>query len=119
MKRKRMTVRVKTDKTKEDNSFNFTFQQAFEYFISDKKSEGLRKSTIKSHYEHFHFFLGWLDYNYPEITKVNDLDTSLIGEYINYMRDDHYNYKTKDYGLATQTINARIRFLKTFYNCIV
>jgi integrase/recombinase XerD len=32
------------------------------------------------------------------------------------MKDDHFNFKTKSYGLSDQTTNARLRFLKTFYN---
>lgn len=32
------------------------------------------------------------------------------------MQNDHYNYKTKMNGLSVQTVNARLRFSKTFYS---
>jgi hypothetical protein len=69
MKRKRMSVRVNSAKLIEDKSFNFTFQQAFEYFISAKKSEGLRDSTIGSNDEHYRFFITWLEENHPDGPK--------------------------------------------------
>ncbi|MBN3555487.1 tyrosine-type recombinase/integrase [Fictibacillus nanhaiensis] len=47
---------------------------------------------------------------------VNDLTTPILREYLVYMKDSHFNYKTKRFGLSTQTVNAIIRFLKNFYN---
>ncbi|QGQ46632.1 tyrosine-type recombinase/integrase [Metabacillus sediminilitoris] len=117
MKRKRMTVRVNSVNENEGKSFNFTFEQAFEYFIS-AKSEGLREGTIGTHYEHYGFFTKWLEEANSKIKRVNDLDMSIIRDYINYMKEDHFNCKTKKSGLSTQTINGRIRFLKTFYNLL-
>ncbi|MFC0271666.1 tyrosine-type recombinase/integrase [Metabacillus herbersteinensis] len=114
MKRKRITVRVSSAKL-ERESFNFTFKQAFEYFTSAKKSEGLRNSTLVGHDEHFRFFVNWLNNFHPELKKVNEINPVLLRDYINYMQDDHFNFKTKKCGLGIQTINARIRFLKTFY----
>ncbi len=32
------------------------------------------------------------------------------------MREDHYKFKTKENALASETINARTRFLKTWYS---
>lgn len=116
MKRKRIVGRtIGTDETTK-LEFNFTFEQAFTYFVSAKKSEGLREKTIKSYYEHFNFFNNWMNEYFSDVEKVNDLATFMIREYLNYMRDDHFNYKTKEHGLALLTINQRLRFLKTFYN---
>lgn len=43
MKRKRITSRTVSE---ESNSVIFTFDQAYEYFLSSKKAEGLRKPTL-------------------------------------------------------------------------
>lgn len=110
---KRLTKRRTS---KDELEFNFTFEQAFDYFLSAKKSEGLRQPTIKSHLEHYNFFIKWLKEMHPEIKTVADLTSFTVREYIIYMQDDHYNYKTKTNGLSVQTVNARLRFLKTFYN---
>lgn len=53
MKKKRLTNR-NVNENKGNNS-NFTFQQAFDYFLSSKKAEGLRKPTFTSYNEHFNF----------------------------------------------------------------
>ncbi|WP_046180544.1 tyrosine-type recombinase/integrase [Domibacillus tundrae] len=110
---KRLTKRRTS---KDELEFNFTFEQAFDYFLSAKKFEGLRQTTIKSHLEHYNFFIKWLNEMHPEIKMVADLTSFTVREYIIYMQDDHYNYKTKTNGLSVQTVNARLRFLKTFYN---
>lgn len=116
MKRKRIALREETT-DKNLLQYNLSFQQAYEYFQSAKKSEGLRDKTLISYDEHYRFFMSWLkeesDY---EITKANDLTAKVVREYINYMKEDHFNYKTKKYGLSDQTTNARLRFLKIFYN---
>jgi integrase/recombinase XerD len=114
MKRKRLTSRT----INEYNSSGviFTFDQAYEYFLSSKKAEGLRKPTITSYHEHFNFFKNWLKKSHSEIVNVNHLTVQIIREYVNYLKNEHFNFKTKEYGLSVQTTNARLRFLKTFYN---
>ncbi|MGG3210973.1 tyrosine-type recombinase/integrase [Geobacillus stearothermophilus] len=115
-RRKRLTVRDATENGSKQTLFDFDFQQAYDYFISAKKSEGLREKTLISYDEHFRFFTNWLNEFHPEITKVNDITPAIIREYVNYMREDHFNFKTKQTGLSVQTINARLRFLKTLYS---
>jgi integrase/recombinase XerD len=119
IKRTRLTTRKQIISTEESTLFNYTFEQAFHYFISAKKSEDLRQKTLKSYEEHFNFFHKWMEKNYPDLNLVNELTTSILREYLVYMKEDHFNYKTKQMGLATQTINARIRFLKNFYNLLI
>ncbi|MEY2196876.1 tyrosine-type recombinase/integrase [Neobacillus sp. BF23-41] len=113
MKRKRLTSRTNGE---ESNKVDFPFKQAFDYFLSSKKSEGLRKPTIVSYHEHYNFFIKWLSEFQTEIINVNALTAQIVRQYINYLREEHFNYKTKEYGLSIQTTNARLRFLKTFYN---
>jgi integrase/recombinase XerD len=38
----------------------YTIQNAVEIFIHAKEAEGLRKSTIKGHYDTVRYFLDWL-----------------------------------------------------------
>ncbi|OIK13261.1 hypothetical protein BIV60_14315 [Bacillus sp. MUM 116] len=113
MKRKRLTSRAANE---ESNSVTFTFEQAYEFFLSSKKAEGLRKPTLIGYKEHFNFFKNWLNEFYPEIKSVDQLTVQLVRIYVHYLWEKHFNYKTKEYGLSIQTTNARLRFLKTFYN---
>ncbi|WP_042456690.1 tyrosine-type recombinase/integrase [Neobacillus dielmonensis] len=113
MKRKRVLGRNVKEETE---LVAFTFEQAYEYFLSSKKAEGLRNPTFTSYHEHFHFFRNWLNEFHAEVITINQLTTQTVRLYINYLRNDHFNYKTKQYGLSIQTTNARLRFLKTFYN---
>lgn len=110
--RKRVHKRITDD---EDIIVSFSFQQAFDYFYSAKKSEDMRKSTLITYNEHFNFFMNWLKISSHTLTLASELSLQIVREYINYMREDHYNFKSKRNGLSSQTINARIRFIKTWY----
>ncbi|MCM3764620.1 tyrosine-type recombinase/integrase [Neobacillus niacini] len=116
MKRKRLTNRAVNE---ESHSVIFSFEQAYEYFLSSKKAEGLRKPTLTSYDEHFNFFKNWLSDFLPEIKTIDQLTIQMIRQYVHYLKEEHFNYKTKEYGLSIQTTNARLRFLKTFYNFLV
>ncbi|GAB6464614.1 hypothetical protein ACTFOZ_00565 [Bacillus cereus group sp. MYBK71-2] len=54
MKKRRISTR-NVEAIKENKLYDFDFQQAYDYFLSAKKSEGLREKTIISHEEHFRF----------------------------------------------------------------
>lgn len=116
MKKRRLTLRAVSQESSSEELFDFDFQQAYDYFLSSKKSEGLRDKTLISYGEHFRFFVGWINEFHPDIKKVNEISVPLLRDYMVYMKEDHFNFKTGKAGLATQTINARIRFLKNFYN---
>lgn len=96
-----------------------TFEDAFKQFLNNKKALNVRKPTIISYEEHYRFFQRWLLYKGYDYKHVGDVTTDLIVEYINYMKEEHYNFKTKTTGLADITVNARIRFLKTFYSYLM
>jgi integrase/recombinase XerD len=113
MKRKRITSRTVNE---ESSSTIFTFEQAYEYFLSSKKAEGLRKPTLVGYHEHFNFFKNWLNEFHKEFKTIDQLTVQTIRLYVNYLKEDHFNFKTKEYGLSIQTTNGRLRFLKTFYN---
>lgn len=94
----------------------YTFEQAFKLFLKGKKATNVRKATVISYDEHYRFFINWLTYKKYELQFVDELTTEIVYDYINYMKDEHYNFKTKVAGLSLLTINARLRFLKTFYS---
>jgi integrase/recombinase XerD len=116
MAKKRITLRNSTENNKKEKSFSLDFQQAYEFFLSAKKAEGLRDKTLISYGEHFRFFQRWREESYPSVTRVDELTPNIIREYIQYMKEDHFNFKTKEFGLSDQTANARLRFLKTLYS---
>ncbi|WP_459501476.1 hypothetical protein [Bacillus sp. C1] len=84
MKKRRISTR-NVETLKETKTYEFDFQQAYDYFLSAKKSEGLREKTITSHEEHFRFFLKWVSAYHPELKKVSEVTTHLIREYMVYM----------------------------------
>lgn len=112
-----MRKRVHVRRDVEDKPLTtFTFKQAFDYFYSAKKGEEVRKTTLTTYDEHYRFFIQWLEHSGYEITKVDELAVVIVREYMLYMREQHYNVKQKRVGLSIQTVNARIRFLKTWYS---
>jgi len=115
----RKRVHLRGSDLYDDVIVSFTFQQAFDYFYSAKKSEDMRKTTLITYNEHFNFFMNWVKNTNKDIGLVNELSVKIVRDYINYMREEHYNFKTKMNGLSPQTINARIRFLKTWYSFLL
>lgn len=97
----------------------YQFSDAFQLFVSSKKAMNVRKPTMISYHEHYNFFMRWIAYRKIELNYLDELTTAIVTEYINYMKDDHYNFKTKKTGLSALTINARIRFLKTMYSYLL
>lgn len=106
----------KRDFEEEAEVSKFTYDHSYRVFLNGKKALNVRRPTIVSYEEHYRFFRNWLTYKGYELEYTDELTTEIVYEYINYMKEDHYNIKTKVAGLSTQTINARIRFLKTFYS---
>lgn len=94
----------------------YSFDESYQMFLSSKQAMNVRKPTIVSYGEHYNFFMRWLAYRKHELVYPDELTTFIVTDYINYMRADHYNFKTKKAGLSDLTVNARIRFLKTFFS---
>lgn len=80
MKRKRLTSRTVDEKS---STVIFTFEQAYEYFLSSKKAEELRKPTLTGYHEHFNFFIKWLNEYHPEIKTIDELTFPTIRLYVN------------------------------------
>jgi integrase/recombinase XerD len=113
MVKKRITLR--NNETRKENK-SLDFQHAYNFFYSSKKAEGLREKTLISYGEHYRFFMRWVDEQQIDISEINELTPNLIRDYLTYMKEDHFNIKTKEYGLSDQTVNARLRFLRNFYS---
>lgn len=102
----------------EISHFDFTLDQAFDYFVSLKKTEGVRKRTVDDYFRLMKVFRDWLAENYSDIDKVNDINTGIIRDYMLYMSEEHINDRTGEIGLSPYTINIRIRFLQAFFNTL-
>ncbi|MYL44410.1 tyrosine-type recombinase/integrase [Virgibacillus halodenitrificans] len=99
-------------------TIGYTIDQAFEHFISLKKSIGVRDRTMTDYINLMKYFLDWLSKEYPDIVNVEDISTKILREYIVYLKEEHYNERKQAKGLSPFTINVRIRFLKGFFNTL-
>lgn len=106
-------TKAKVDEVKE---FGYSIDQAFDYFISLKKTEGVREATMNDYFKLMKYFREWLSEQYPDLAKVEEITTQILREYIIYLSEERYNEATDDYGLSPYTVNVRIRFLKAFFN---
>jgi integrase/recombinase XerD len=103
---------------KESFTLNYSIDQAFEHFLSLKKSLGVRERTYREYGILMNWFRDWLSERYPDLGDVDEITTRIIREYIVYMKEEHYNEKKQVYGLSPFTVNVRIRFLKAFFNAL-
>ncbi|KRG13382.1 hypothetical protein ACA30_15870 [Virgibacillus soli] len=100
---------------------NYTLAEALMIFIRAKEAEGLRPRTIKQYSEHIEYMLNWLDRDSTSI-DISEITPQLIRQYINYLKNDKPRYEGVEgredgrKGLAINTINIRIRTLRTMCN---
>lgn len=101
-------------------SEDYTLEQALTLFIRAKEVENVRDRTIKEYINHVNYLTDFM-------TQVKgfsdaflaDLDADLIREYIRYMLTEKRRYadvngrKDKTVGLSPNTVNIRLRTLKT------
>lgn len=100
------------------SSVDFTIEQAFDFFVALKKTEGVRQRTMDDYYKLMGVFSDWLRDVYPDLDRVNDITTRIIREYMLYLSEEHINGKTGEPGLSPYTVNVRIRFLQAFFNAL-
>src|SRR5699024_7360596 len=55
---------------------------------------------------------------YPEIKYIDEVTSGVIRDYINYLQRDHFNQRTKEFGLAPTTINIRLRNMSASFNTL-
>lgn len=111
---KRVTSELDTDELQ----LEYTIQQAFNDFISLKKTLGVKERTMNEYYNLMGYFIKWLDESNPNIKFIHEINTGVLREYIVYLKEEKYNERTKSIGLSPFTINVRIRFLKAFFNAL-
>jgi integrase/recombinase XerD len=80
-------VRRRTE-SKEPTIYGHTINQSFDYFITLKKTEGVRERTMSDYVILFRYFTDWLKDNYPEISLIADIDTTILREYAVYLSEE-------------------------------
>ncbi|WHY73435.1 tyrosine-type recombinase/integrase [Fictibacillus enclensis] len=95
-----------------------TLEDAYKYFVTLKKTEGVRQRTMTDYETHFNYFRSWLTEFQPDVLNVSGISPAIIRSYSVYLSEEKYNDKTGGFGLSPYTVNIRIRFLKTFFNAL-
>ncbi|WP_068500629.1 tyrosine-type recombinase/integrase [Paenibacillus kribbensis] len=101
-----------------------SLEQAIDFVISAKKSEGLRERPLKDYAKHYGYFVDWLREKYPDIQYVEDITTEIIRDHVAYMKFDKVRYsghkfiptENQPVGLSDTTVNIRLRTLKAIFN---
>lgn len=118
-KGKSIVKRRTTNQIDHSLTVGHTIDDAFEHFISFKKTIGVRDRTMTEYYNLMQYFREWLSKEYPEVEHVDDITTKVLREYIIYLKEERFNERTQSKGLSPFTINVRIRFLKAFFNTLL
>lgn len=112
---KQRKVTTSTRKT----SMKIPFEEALELFVVAKKAEGMRPRTIEDYYKHIEWLMNYFQEFHPDIKTIDQLSPDLIRKYINYLKSERKPYQgnkkrqKKKKGLAPNTINIRLRTLRT------
>jgi len=105
-----------------------SMKEAFELFISVKEAENVKPRTKKEYFVQYRYFTDWLQDFHPEIVHIDEITTSMVRSYINYLASEKVRYEgipnrqdksSSLKGLSPYTINIRIRFLKCWFNVLV
>ncbi|MBP1080781.1 tyrosine-type recombinase/integrase [Bacillus capparidis] len=100
----------------------YTLDEALEAFIKAKEAEGVRPRTIHDYRKHIQYLKMFLKECNYDISDINELTAKVIREYIIYMKQTKMAYKGIENrekevaGLSVNTINIRLRTLKTMCN---
>lgn len=97
-------------------NFGLSFEKAYEYYLSAKKAENVRERTLITYADSIKMLYKWFESFEYNIEVIDDVTSKMIRQYVNYLRHEHFNFKTKKKGVSPNTINAQIRFLKAFFN---
>lgn len=69
-------------------SLELTIDEAFDRFLSIKKNMGVGKRTESDYYSLMGYFREWLDEIHSAIESITEITTSVIREYINYLKEE-------------------------------
>lgn len=99
---------------------DLTLQQALTLFIRAKEAENVRPRTIRNYMNHIAYLSDYMtEVRGFRNAYLKDLTADLIRDYISYMLNEKRRYeglegrKDKTVGLAVDTINIRLRTLRT------
>ncbi|MEW9669211.1 tyrosine-type recombinase/integrase [Ammoniphilus sp. 3BR4] len=124
IKKHRTKTQVHHRAVVEENDIQpMALQPAFDYFVSAKIAEGCRERTYTDYSNTWRYFTDWLKEVRMNSVYIHEITPEMIRRYIHYITTDAPRFKghpliqNKDKkGLATATINMRIRGLKTTFN---
>lgn len=120
IKKRRIAVSERTNSP--NQLHHIGIEDAWDYFITAKIGEGIRKRTQEDYANTWRYFNDWLakDYN---VRNVSDITATMCREYIHYCTTEAPRYQGHKYikgdngiGLSSATINMRIRSLKVVFN---
>lgn len=116
-------VSIRTNTSIEVNTtqnFDLTLAEATAIFVRAKEAEGLRPRTLESYGVHIGYLREYLtSYKGMSDIMVRDLSAEVIREYITYLRSEKQRFsgiagrEHETIGLAVNTINIRLRTLRT------
>ncbi|KIL74336.1 tyrosine-type recombinase/integrase [Bacillus badius] len=101
---------------------SYTLDEALEIFILAKEAEGVRPRTIEEYRNHIRYLKSFFEEFGYKVNFITDLSAKIIREYILYMKQTKKAYKgiekreKETAGLAVNTINIRLRTLRTMCN---
>jgi len=94
----------------------YTIREALEIFISAKEAEGIRPRTVLDYRQHAEYFARYMQ---NDEFLISEITPERIREYVNYLRKERRAYDGDDTrvksekGLSVNTINTRLRTMKT------
>jgi hypothetical protein len=100
----------------------YTLDEALGAFIKAKEAEGVRPRTIDDYRQYVKYLKVFLNEYGNEINDISEFTAKIIREYVIYMRQtkkayEGINKREKEIaGLSVNTINIRLRTLKTMCN---
>lgn len=116
MSQKRYLKRAEAHISVSKPKLGFTFEQAYEYYLNAKKAVNVRPRTLDTYSDSIRLFTRWIEGFEYSIEYVDEVSLKMVRQYINYLRYEHFNFKTKQKGISLNSINAQVRFLKVFFS---
>lgn len=103
-----------------DVRIRWTLQEAFDQFIRAKRLEQLKPRTLQDHETHYKYLLRWLEKTHSEIKYIDEFNSQVVREYIDFMLRNEEEEKKSDQrevgsSLSPVTVNVRLRTLKSFF----
>ena len=86
-------------------------EDAISRFIAIKRAENLRKMTINLYQKTLRYFAEWLESNCSDVIYINQITRRIIEDFVAYSIDEKK--------LSPNTVNSRIRVLRTLFNVLI